>query len=155
MASDYRELARKVLGNPENYPDELKSWIPKILDGNPNLVLQQSQLPALEPQRFIGASGQPVFQGTWVNYGGGYDEANYYKDPWERVFVSGLVKLGTIGNVAFVLPAGYRPRSRMIFVGLDGLGAGVRLDVLATGDVIPIAGNNAYFAINVNFRAYS
>ncbi len=157
MALDNKksDRVRAILDDPDLFPDEFKSWIPRFIEGNPNLQLGALQLPATEAIRYVGASGEAVFANSWVNYVAGFEEAGYYKDLGGRIHVSGLIKLGTIGTVAFVLPGGYRPRARMIFTGVDGVGSSQRLDVLATGDVVPMAGNNAYFSLSqINFRAY-
>ena len=54
------------------------------------------------------------FQSGWVNYGGSYNPAGYFKDSLGIVHLRGLVKSGKIGNnqTIFTLPAGYRPANR-------------------------------------------
>lgn len=157
MAAD-REKAKKVafiLGDPDLYPDEFKAWLPRAIEQNPNLRLSQLQLPQVETIRYIGSSGQPAFQGTWVNYGGGFEEAGYWKDPWGLVHLCGLVKLGTINTPVFTLPGGYRPKAREIFAADTSANAHGRCDISAAGDVIPVAGNNAYFSLSgITFRAF-
>lgn len=150
-----RERVASILDDPDLYPDEFKAWVPRYLEGNVNFRVATLQLPQPEAVRYVGASGEAVFVGTWVNYGLGYEEAGYYKDAFGRVYLVGTIKSGTINTVAFTLPGGYRPKARLMFTGVDGAGVAQRLDVLATGDVIPVAGNNAFFSLSqVNFRAF-
>jgi hypothetical protein len=53
----------------------------------------------------------PSLLNGWVNYGGNYLPASYWKDKNGVVHLSGLIKNGTTaaGTTLFVLPAGYRP----------------------------------------------
>ncbi|MCP4710447.1 MAG: hypothetical protein GY869_17630 [Planctomycetes bacterium] len=54
----------------------------------------------------------PAFQNSWINYGSGYNPAQYFKDSMGIVHLRGLVKNVTLGQTVFTLPAGYRPASR-------------------------------------------
>jgi hypothetical protein len=56
---------------------------------------------------YIGDSGEPSFENSWVNYGG-WGDARYMKDSMGFVHLSGLVKAGTVGTTMFTLPSGYR-----------------------------------------------
>lgn len=153
-----REKAKRVayiLGDPDLYPDEFKSWLPRAIEQNPNLRLSSIQLPQVEPVRYVGTSGQPLFQGTWVNYAAGYEEAGYWKDPWGTVHLCGTVKNGVINTPIFTLPGGYRPKAREIFVNQAGADTGFRVDVSAAGDVIPVNGTNGYVSLSgITFRAF-
>ena len=53
----------------------------------------------------------PSLLNSWVNYGGGYEDAGYYKDNFGVVHIRGLIKNGTTtnGTDLFTLPVGYRP----------------------------------------------
>lgn len=157
MAAD-REKAKKVasiLGDPDLYPDEFKSWLPRAIEQNPNLRLSQLQLPQVETVRYVGGSGQPAFQGTWVNYAAGYEEVGYWKDPWGVVHLAGTAKNGVINTPIFTLPGGYRPRAREMFVNHSGADTGFRVDVSAAGDVIPVNGSNGYVSLSgIMFRAF-
>lgn len=157
MAAD-RDKAKKVafiLGDPDLYPDEFKAWLPRAIEQNPNLRLSSLQLPQVETVRYVGTSGQPAFQGTWVNYAAGYEEAGYWKDPWGVVHLCGTVKNGTINTPIFTLPGGYRPKAREMFVNQAGADTGFRLDVSAAGDVIPVNGTNGYVSLSgITFRAF-
>lgn len=95
----------------------------------------------------------PSFVNSWVNFGGGYNDAGYFKDPFGIVHLRGLIKLGTVGQNAFVLPAGYRPAARELF-NVQSNGALGRVDVLADGSVFISSGNNAWVSLDgLTFKA--
>lgn len=77
----------------------------------------------------------PVLQGTWVN-SGAPDASAGYRLLNEFVKVQGTVKSGAVagGTVIFILPAGYRPLSRLRFTSLAN-GVVFTIFVLSTGEV--------------------
>lgn len=151
-----QKLIDRILGRPDLYPDEMKAWIVRWVQDNPNFKLPAIALPNVESIRYIGGVGQPAFQNSWVAYAGGYEEPGFYKDPFGRVYLSGLMKSGTFTTPAFTLPVGYRPRAAMIFSGIDGADTAKRVDVAATGEVVPQAGNNAYISLTqISFKAFA
>lgn len=157
MAQDRgkRERVAFILGDPDLYPDEFKAWLPREIERNPNLRLSSLQLPLVEPVRYVGTTGQPSFQNSYVNYGSGYEEVGYWIDPWEMVHLCGAAKNGTINTPIFTLPGGYRPKAREIFVNHAGADTGFRVDVSAAGDVIPVNGTNTYVSLSgITFRAF-
>ncbi len=103
----------------------------------------------------IGTTGEPAFGSnsvlgcTWQNYGGEYDTAGFYKDPYGVVHLKGLIKAvdasatsacstSESAHVApFSLPPGYRPAKRMEYavIANDALG---RVGVI--GNNSPLAG---------------
>jgi hypothetical protein len=157
MASDRskRERVAFILNEPDLFPDEFKAWLPRMLESNPNFRVGELQLPEVEQPHFVGGSGEAAFAGAWVNYGSGYQEVNYYRDPFQRVFLSGLAKSGVIGTTIFTLPAGYRPRARLIFIQGVGSDTGNRIDIMSDGTVVPMGGTNGYVSLEgIHFRAY-
>jgi hypothetical protein len=99
-------VARPV--DPVKLPDCQLNW--EAIDK------RTSALEAAEPVRKIGATGQPAFQGAWVNYdngltvpgGGTQRDAGFYRHLG-HVYLFGVVKSGTGGTTVFTLPVGYRP----------------------------------------------
>ena len=96
-----------------------------------------------------------TFQNGWANYTPGtYPSAGYYKDRG-RVYLTGLVKGGTVGAVAWNLPVGYRPP---LFVHLVCASAAITSGVLdplrvtAVGDVLFQYSANWYSLDGVSFR---
>ncbi|WP_096224903.1 pentapeptide repeat-containing protein [Geobacillus sp. FJAT-46040] len=77
----------------------------------------------------------PTLLNGWVNYGSGYETASYYKDALGFIRLKGLIKGGTMGAAAFVLPAEFRPSARKIFTVLTAGGVG-RVDIDTSGNVL-------------------
>lgn len=94
------------------------------------------------------------FLNSWVNYGGSYEDAGYYRDSFDIVYLRGVVKDGTVGaaGVIFTLPVGYRPENNRIFSNYTNSGVG-HVEVESDGDVIAKAGGNTWFSLDgVSFR---
>lgn len=59
-----------------------------------------------------------TFANSWVNYGGGFQTAQYRKDAQGRVHLRGMIKDGTTTDatqICTALPAGYRPSSTVLY----------------------------------------
>jgi len=88
----------------------------------------------------ISVWSSPTLLNSWVNYGGSQAPCRYWKDECGVVHLSGLIKNGTAGANAFVLPEGYRPAERLIFETISLNGSAVELatgiNILAAGDVL-------------------
>lgn len=67
-----------------------------------------ARIPAM-PWREVGATGQPAFENSWVNYNSAtHETAGFAIDDSGWVRLKGLVKLGVAASI-FTLPVGYRP----------------------------------------------
>lgn len=82
----------------------------------------------------------PVLINGWVNFGGEYGDAAYYKDSFGIVHLRGVIKAGTTapGTIIFNLPMGYRPGKtviRSIISGGAGTSIGTSLEISSLGDV--------------------
>jgi hypothetical protein len=107
-----------------------------------------------EPRfRKVGAAGSPAFANSWVNYGSGWADAAYWRDPFGMVHLRGVIKSGTVGSGAFTLPPGFRPATNEIFAVMSN-GAVGRVDVTTDGQVAPITpSNNTYVSLSgITFR---
>lgn len=83
-----------------------------LVKNGPDLMVLgklRPKLAAVEAWKLVGAVGQPAFQNSWVNFGSGFADAAFYKDPDGWVHLRGLVKNGTNQATIFTLPVGYRP----------------------------------------------
>lgn len=93
----------------------------------------------------------PTLNSPWINYGGGFGGARYYKDATGRVTIEGLIQAAggspTSGVVLFTLLAGYRPPDTLMFCTYNGGGAG-RIDVQSNGDVVMQSGNTAFTSLS-------
>jgi hypothetical protein len=65
---------------------------------------------------------------------GGWAQPRYWRDESGVVNLMGMIKSGASGSVCTVLPAGYRPRSQIIFPSYGG-GAYAQIDVRGDGYV--------------------
>lgn len=106
-----------------------------------------------------GQLGQPNwigvnFQDGWVNYGGDYNRAAYYKSNTGRVYLRGLVKAGLTGGnrTIFTLPAGMRPPGRELCI-VQSTDSSGRIDILTDGRVIPYGVRNGWVSLDgISFR---
>lgn len=87
------------------------------------------------------------FQNAWVNFGAPYGAASYWFDREGNVCLSGAIKTGTIGQIAFTLPVGYRPSVTTDFAVESNAAHGIaRADV--NGNIYAYFGNNGIFNLN-------
>lgn len=94
-----------------------------------------------------------TFQNSWVDFGGTAQTCAYLKDSMGFVHLKGLMKSGTIGAVAFNLPAGFRPLAFARFGSISNGSFGA-IDLSAAGDFTPAAGSNTSFSLDgITFRA--
>lgn len=97
LVVDIVNTKRKMLVNNQQLDQMWKKWISSLYN-----FLQ------VEAVHEIGATGNPAFENSWVNYDSSR-KARFYKDPFGRVHLGGVVKTGTVPSTAFTLPEGYRP----------------------------------------------
>ena len=100
----------------------------------------------------------PTLLNSWVNYGGNFTPASYWKDANGVVHLTGLIRNGTVAKdtVLFTLPAGYRPFNQEILTVQNGDNAFRRIDILANGNVILGATTftNGWLSLaNLSFKA--
>lgn len=148
-------LAARVLGDPSIFPDTFTAWIPRWIMQNINFKITQQQLPSNGAIHVVSGTGEAaVFQNSWVYFGSGAIPS-YYKDPFTRVYLSGQVKSGTVGQAIFTLPPGYRPQQNCIFAVVSNGVLGV-VTVNVDGTVVATSGNNTYFSLDgISFRQYA
>lgn len=94
---------------------------------------------------------------SWANWGSGFNAAGYYKDPFGRVHLRGLMKNGTVATgstgVIFTLPSGYRPANVEIYPVVSNSVLG-ECRIEQDGDVVAYAGSNVWFCLDgISFRA--
>lgn len=105
-----------------------------------------------ERWHYVGASGEPAFANSWVNYAaGGFQVARFMREASGFVVVEGLVKSGTLGAAIFTLPVGYRPPSNLSFAVTSNAAFGI-VEVLTGGVIDAPVGSNVYVALNARFR---
>ncbi len=85
-----------------------------------------------------------AFTGTWGNFGGGFEEGEYWKDQFGVVHLRGLVTktsgLPGASDTIATLPAGHRPAKQLIFVAASGEAfTAARVDIATDGSIIRVA----------------
>lgn len=101
------------------------------------------------PWHEIGASGEPAFQNSWVNYGGSWATAAFFKDRLGVVHLKGLVKNGTVGSTIFTLPSGYHTTNGHELFYAISYGAVCRVDVFYdSGAVYMRSGANNWVSLS-------
>ena len=98
----------------------------------------------------------PTLQNSWVDYGLGFQAAQYAKIVGNVVMLRGLIKNGTTtyNTVIFALPVDYRPAADLIFA-TASFGAYGEVRVLADGNVVVgVAASSTWLSLDgVAFRA--
>ncbi len=128
-----------------NYTPLNTSYFTNVLSGSDNNL--QAAMDTLDDHHAQPAWTAPTLTNSWVNFGGTYGPAGYYKDIGGTVHLRGLIKSGTIGQIAFTLPAGYRPAYPQIVPTTSNDLFGVLL-LNTDGTVIPYKGSNVYFSLD-------
>lgn len=150
-----RELLRRLF-RWEEMPPAFKAALTDHVSVNGSLHV--SSMPTLkgEEWREVGATGQPGFQNSWVNFAAGNETAGFMKDALGFVHLKGLIKSGTQGTVAFTLPEGYLPSLYLHFAILSNNILG-RVTVDTSGNVAINEGgigSNVWANLDgINFRA--
>jgi hypothetical protein len=100
----------------------------------------------------IGDPGEPAFLNGWTNYGSNYSAAAF-RLVAGVVRLRGVVKSGTVGQPAFILPVGYRTSTARLFATISNALIG-RVDVLPdpgtnAGGVVPASpSSNAWLSMD-------
>jgi hypothetical protein len=96
------------------------------------------------------------FTNSWSNYGSPYASGQYTKTSDGIVHLKGLIRLGTntYDTPIATLPAGFRPKYRLLFTTMQNNDAYSRLDILPSGQVRYMGTSNGYYTLsNISFPA--
>lgn len=107
-----------------------------------------------EPWIEVGSGGTaPAFENSWVNQGGTFDTAAFYKDNDGRVHLKGMVKSGATNTTIFTLPDNYKPALILPFPVVAASLFG-QLRIFDNGLVHFTSGTATFVSLNgVSFRA--
>jgi hypothetical protein len=98
------------------------------------------------------------FQNGWTDYGNGFVEAAYYKDPTGVVHLRGLITAGLNqqNTVIFTLPPTHRPTyGHQIFAVVNGVDTLGRIDIESDGDVVFRGSTNTFLSLDqIQFRTF-
>jgi hypothetical protein len=121
------------------------------LDDNGNLTSPAPTAPSIP---YTAAT----LLNSWVNSllaNNEFEVAGYFKDLEGIVSLRGLIRGGTVtlNTNIFILPPGYRPSERLIFI-VNNSGVAGRVDILPTGEVMRVTGGNTFLSLSrIDFRA--
>lgn len=95
----------------------------------------------------IGAANEPAFENSWTNYNANYDQCAFMKDSMGFVHLRGMLKGGTVGDVAvFTLPVGYRvPIAQYLPIASNGTIGNVYIE--SGGTVRIMHGSNVWASL--------
>jgi hypothetical protein len=105
-----------------------------LLQGNAASVFATR---AQEAVHLVGTSGNPPFQNSWSNFGGGFSSTGFWKDSFGVVHLQGTFSGGAAGTAAFTLPVGYRPPQALFMTVATGATSLAFVYILTTGEVAP------------------
>ena len=124
-----------------------------LLDDDHTQYVLTSGTRSITQEAWIEVSGGVGFENSWVNFGGAYGTAGYFKDSLGIVHLKGLVKSGTIGAIIFTLPSGYRPSADCLLPGVSNSVFGV-IYLSTAGAVAYTSGDNGWASLEgITFRA--
>lgn len=93
----------------------------------------------------------PTLTDGWANTGGSDAPAGFYKDPWGRVYLRGVVDSGSLPGDIFTLPSGYRPGYIVRLSTTDSVGM-ARIQILTSG-IVHISAGTPWVALDgISFR---
>ena len=120
------------IGVTEPTDEELELWF------DPDAAELYPALPAT-------AWTAVVFENSWVDFGAGWQEAQYRK-VGDEVRLRGRIKDGTLDVAAFTLPAGFRPPTSEMF-GLVSVDAAGVVTVLTPSSNVSVSLSGISFSV--------
>lgn len=127
----------------------MRDPISELTEAIRNLDRRLRKLENHEPSLFGGEI--PVLAGAWVNTGGVYPNAAYWRDASNMVWLRGRVQGGAVPSTLFTLPVNYRPIGTRSFA--TSLGDVIEVDT--AGVVTVVSGASPVSLDGVMFRAYA
>ena len=141
-----------ALNNITNVSNATNEYVLTKDTSSGNAIFKASSNGSLEPRHYVGTTGQPTFQNSWVNYGSPYSLAAFYKDNQGIVHLEGMIKSGTMNTIIFTLPTSYAPTQDLHFV-VDSNNNFGAVDVNISGGVNATVGNKAWIVLDgITFR---
>lgn len=122
----------RLLADAARTPNGQKDWTQRAALGITSL--QQRMAPFQGAQNWVA----PTLLNSWAYYGAPYNPPGYYRDPFGRVWLRGLMNGGTLVSIAFVVP--WTPKYTQLLSGSYMTSGGTvavsgRVDVDTSGNV--------------------
>lgn len=154
----------RLLQAQSTHQEQTSAALDRSLTVADNMQTQSVSVDVIGPDHVwtpVAPAGNPApsFLNGWVNYDGSHEPASFRIDHAGRVYRRGLIKSGTIGLDAFILPVGYRPAFNVTFPsdsnGAHGSGRvwAATSTTQTPGGVSPLGGSNAFFSLEGSFQA--
>ncbi|MHA7580094.1 hypothetical protein ACX12E_06825 [Paenibacillus vandeheii] len=138
---------------PDNEKALLTDLVQDVQQANARISVVENKKAGKDSPAWI----TPTLLNGWINYGGSYVPIRFQREN-NIVVIQGMLKAGvmTSGTVLFILPVGYRPKSRLSFTVFAYPNVLVRVDVWYTGEVIlstTITANDYMSLTGISFLA--
>ena len=114
-------------------PYERRSYENTVSDHNDRIQILERMRHAR--WHYVGDTGEPTFQNSWDNAGGGLTPMRFRRLVGGGVEIQGSVTGGTPGTLVFTLPLYYRPDFELRLAASDDAGGFLVFRVLADGSV--------------------
>lgn len=109
-------------------------------------ILRGASPAAISPTTWAA----PTLINSWANFGSPHSPAGYLVDALGFVHLRGLIKSGTAGSNAFVLPTGYQPANEVIIAVMANNGAATGYLAVQTDGTVQVNGSWAGGATDVS-----
>lgn len=156
LAQPY-QLSSSVQGLDGSYESNLRKDVDRNTQNLSDLSERVSAVELGKASKGLPPWIAPTLLNGWLNYGNGYNNAGYYKDDLGIVHLRGLIKSGTLAQIVFYLPVGYRPLTTNMIGSISSNGTNdiaTRLEIRNDGSVYPMVGGSAFFSLDgITFRA--
>lgn len=120
------------------------------ITGKKPIIVGQAGVVFAETQwHIVGAAGEPAFQGTWANLGGGRTSARFRR-VGELVVVHAILT-GTAVTTAWTMPAGFRPPTHHNISNYNSTLGVFQSD----GAIVPYSAASNEFHLNTIYPAFS
>lgn len=142
-------------------PPDIESGLMTFLQSVRDSIELHDGLTSDKSSAFVSKSDlsttwkNPAMLDNWVRYLETHESLAFIKSYDNTVFLKGTIAGGTVGATArvFILPKGYRPSYKMVFLAVTNTGIG-QVDIEATGEVRPVTGGTTWFSLSgIAFRA--
>lgn len=125
----------RIIADTDDHPDYNERWVMVCHRASKALYPRSHEFRWGDGQVEDPVTNVSAFSNSWVNYGGSFVPASYYKV--NGVFYCDFaIKSGTVGVTAFTVPD--KPRYTATYQGPDG-----PFEVTAAGEVKPFTASNA------------
>ncbi|WP_248930147.1 hypothetical protein [Paenibacillus hamazuiensis] len=155
LALDQYSLTCNVLQVLGEYASNIKTTLDILVLNQTDIEARVGALEITKARKVQGQWITPTLLNGWVDYGdSNRPKIGYMKDEFGKVYLTGVIKNGSIGATtpAFYLPAGYRPTKLFSDQGLSLNGVACNVDIAPNGAVRILTGDSTFISLmNISF----